>query len=237
MPKTPCARKDVHVLSVIIAQDVHISIQPINSVVRTNTTKLERTASLKKMITLKQIPAHTRFKNLTSSFFRIEQATPVKRETLARMLQNYPNKQYIKNGFHQGFHLGFEGPECSTYGKNKSTVINNYDIALEKITHELNLNRIAGPFEYPPFDNFKISPLALRPKSEPNKYRLLHNLSFPYDHTSVNLNIPESHSKVTYESLSTAIKIIQDIPNAFLAKSDLADAFRMIPLHLSLIHI
>ena len=153
------------------------------------------------------------------------------------MLQNYPNKHYIIDGFSQGFHLGFVGPECPTWGRNKSTVNKNLEITRDKITQEIKINRIAGPFTNPPLDNFKISPLALRPKSNPNKYRLLHNLSFPYDHTSVNLNIPESHSKVTYDSLYSAIKIIQDIPNASLAKSDLADAFRIIPLHPSQFHL
>ena len=153
------------------------------------------------------------------------------------MLKEYPNKEYILEGFSRGFYLGFEGIECSTYGRNKSTVIENLEIANNKITNEMSLHRIAGPFNTPPFDNFKISPLALRPKSEPNKYRLLHNLSFPYDYTSVNLNIPESHSKVTYESLSSAINIIQNMENAYLAKSDLADAFRLIPLHPSQFHL
>ena len=153
------------------------------------------------------------------------------------MLQNYINKDYILDGFRYGFPLGFEGPDCATYGQNRATITDNLDIAHEKISQEIALNRIAGPFDSPPFVNFKISPLALRPKKEPHKYRLLHNLSAPYDITSVNFNIPDSHSTVSYESISSAIKIIQDTPHAFLAKSDIKDAFRLIPLHPSQFHL
>ena len=135
------------------------------------------------------------------------------------------------------FTLGFAGHECSTYGKNKATVINNIENAEDKINNEINLKQIAGPFKTPPFDNLKISPLALRPKRKANKYRLLHNLSFPYDHTSIDLNIPDSYSKGKYDLLQSAIKIIQELPNASLAKSDLKDAFRLIPLHPSQFHL
>ena len=91
------------------------------------------------------------------SFFRINHATPIKLVPLTQMLQNYTNKDYILDGFRYGFPLGFEGPDCDTYGQNRATITDNLDIAHEKISQEIALNRIAGPFVSPPFVNFKIS--------------------------------------------------------------------------------
>ena len=44
---------------------------------------------------------------------------------------------------------------------------------------ELKMNRIAGPFEEPPLDNFRISPLSCVPKKEPNSFRIIYDLSYP----------------------------------------------------------
>ena len=82
------------------------------------------------------------------------------------------------------------------------------------------------------FPTSKFSPLSLIPKRTPGKYRLIHNLSFPYDEHSVNFNIPSELTSVKYQTLNDAIHFIQHhSPNAYLAKTDIADAFRLIPLH------
>ena len=107
-----------------------------------------------------------------------------------------------------------------------------------KLQNELSKGRIAGPFNNPPLPNFKSSPLALREKQEQGKYRLLHNLSYPYDLSPVNSNIPTSASTVKYERLSDAIKDIHECTlDAHMAKRDIADAFRLIPLHPSQYHL
>ena len=222
MPKIAYAGKGGHAPLDIAAHDVADSIQRIWNAGR----KLFFPVILqltKTPVLLEQITINLIFLSKLNIFFRIDQAFPIKVATLTRMLQNYRNKEYILDCFRYGFDLGYVGPACATYGQNRSTILNNLDIASSKMNRDILLNRIAGPFNSPPFDHFKISPLALRPKKEPNKYRLLHNFSAPYDETSVNLNIPESHSSVNYDSLSSALKIIQRIPHAFLAKSDIED--------------
>ena len=115
--------------------------------------------------------------------------------------------------------------------RNSASVSHNVEVALEKIHGELDLDRIAGPFPYPPFVNFKCSPLALREKSTPGKFRLLHNLSYPYDLSSVNLNIPDAAANVSYASVTDALDVINSLGSCFLSKSDIADAFRIVPLH------
>ena len=150
---------------------------------------------------------------------------------LSSLLKGYHDAKYVIDGFTNGFKLCFDGPKTSFMSSNSQTVLCNKIHAYEKISSELKLNRIAGPFRHPPLNPFKVSPLSLREKSEPGKFRLLHNLSHPYNHDSVNSNIPEHCSKVRYESLGDATKILQSIPQAWMAKVDIADAFRLIPLN------
>ena len=76
----------------------------------------------------------------------------------------------------------------------------------------------------------RFPPFSLREKSTPGKYRLLHNLSYPYDDRAVNLNIPKEISKLSYASVSDAIKIINSLPQCYLAKADIAEAYRLVPL-------
>ena len=90
---------------------------------------------------------------------------------------------------------------------------------------------MAGPFQDPPFSIFKVSPISIVPKSQPGKFRLLHNLSSPYDIRAVNFNIPRSFASVVYESLEDAIEIINLYSKPYLSKFDIKDAFRLIPLH------
>ena len=174
---------------------------------------------------------------LIPSFFDINRISPIKVNILKTLLKDYHNRDYIIEGFTNGFSLGYLGDKCPTMGTNKSSVKDNMQIVQSKIEKEIILNRISGPYLSVPYENFKVSPLALRPKKGSNNYRLLHNLSYPYDSTSVNLNIPREHSAVKYESLSSAINLIQKHKTCYLAKSDIADAFRLIPLHYSQNHL
>ena len=134
--------------------------------------------------------------------------------------------------------LNFDGPEYETLSNNSQTALLNHTEVSKKIQQELDSGRIAGPFDKPPLPNFKSSPLSLRAKKDPGKFRLLHNLSFPYDKSAVNYYIPKSAATVKYASLQDAILDIQQCsPGAWMAKADIANAFRLIPLHPSQYHL
>ena len=164
--------------------------------------------------------------------------TPVNPKALSKLLSGYPRRQHIIDGITNGFTLHFEGPEAPLEANNSPSLLANISVAREKIKQELALGRIAGPFTHPPFNNFKTSPLALREKATPGKFRLLHNLSYPYDNNSVNFNIPKHHTTVKYQTINHAISWIQHhSPQAYLAKSDISDAFRIIPVHPSQYHL
>jgi len=160
--------------------------------------------------------------------------TPVKAENLKLYLEGYDPvlSKMLVDGFSKGFHLSFEGPQLPLSSRNSVSALTNKKVVDEKIKAELHAGRISGPYTMPPLKNFKCSPLSLREKSVPNTFRLLHNLSYPYDHRAVNFNIKRENSSVQYETLLAAIDIIQNsTPTPYLSKSDVAEAFRIIPLH------
>ena len=106
------------------------------------------------------------------------------------------------------------------------------------IQKEISLGRVEGPFQKPPFEHLHLSPLTIRPKSVPGEYRLIHNLSAPYNEAAVNGGIPENKKTVKYESLSTIIgKLLELGPNAYMAKSDVKSAFRLVPVHPDCYHL
>nr|XP_045603192.1 uncharacterized protein LOC123761301 [Procambarus clarkii] len=79
---------------------------------------------------------------------------------------------------------------------------------------------------------------SLREKSTPGKYRLLHNLSYPYTSESVNDNIPRETTTVTYQSINDAVAlVVRRSPGAHLAKCDIAEAFRIVPVNPSDYHL
>ena len=101
----------------------------------------------------------------------------------------------------------------------------------KKLAKEISQGRIAGPFHELPFVNMHISPIGVVPKKEVGQYRLIHNLSYPTD-KSINDHIPDEIKTVQYTSIDDAIDIILNVgPNVTMAKTDISNAFRIIPIH------
>ncbi len=117
--------------------------------------------------------------------------TPVKVDRLAKLLVKFPLADYVVDGFTNGFHINFKGDHQPLTLHNAASATLNPEAVAKKIRSELEAGRIAGPFTEVPFKIFKSSALSLREKSTPGQFRLLHNLSYPYDGKSVNFNIPK----------------------------------------------
>ena len=76
-----------------------------------------------------------------------------------------------------------------------------------------------------------MSPLGVVPKSEHGTFRIIHDLSF-LENNSVNSNIPVEYSAVKYDSIDDVISLIQKFgKGALMAKSDIKDAFRIMPVN------
>ncbi len=92
--------------------------------------------------------------------------------------------------------------------------------------------RMIGPFLGTVFPDYVILPLGLRKKKVPGKFRVIHDLSSPFEGVSVNSCIPAKEGTVKYDTVDSAIHLIQQaVPEAFLAKTDIEHAYKLIPIH------
>ncbi len=136
----------------------------------------------------------------------------------------------LYNGFTLGFPLHFSGERISFCSKNLASAYEHPEIVSAKLDKELIANRIAGPFQEPPFPNFRVSPLGVVPKKTPGEFRLIHHLSFPHG-ASINDSISSEHTAVCYSRVDDAISMIKNLgKGCFLAKTDIKNAFRIIPI-------
>ena len=104
------------------------------------------------------------------------------------------------------------------------------DVVFPKIKKETEALRLAGPFESPPFTEFRVSPLGVVPKKVPGEFRMIHHLSVPSG-SSVNDGILSANTSVQYATIADAISLIKQCGKAgFLANTDIKDAFRIIPI-------
>ena len=159
---------------------------------------------------------------------------------MSKGLENYD--QYLKamlvKGFTHGFDTGYRGQAtCSLNVSNLKSTQENPDSVTNAIQKELLNHRMSGPFENPPFDIFQISPIGLVPKKTADSFRMIINLSSPKGQ-SINDNISDIFAAVRYSSLLDAIRLILACgPEAFLAKTDIQSAFRLLALRPDKYHL
>lgn len=159
-------------------------------------------------------------------------STPIKIDKFQFYLEGYParSKQYLLNGFRFGFSIDYVGSRRNFSSKNLLSAITNPKAVDDKLDKEVVLGRIVGPFDARPFSVFHISPLGLIPKKAPGEFRLIHHLSFP-EGQSVNSHIPKIASSVHYANIDDAIRLVRRTGRGCaLAKTDIKNAFRLIPV-------
>ena len=159
--------------------------------------------------------------------------TPVRVERLGFLLDGYTHStvEFLISGFTHGFSIHFQGERKSRTANNLLSALENPSAVDTKLRKELEAHRLAGPFQSPPLSPFWISPLGIVPKKVPGEFRLIHHLSFPKG-SSVNDGIPPEHTSFHYATMDGAIKLIKSAgPGCFLAKTDIKNAFRIIPIH------
>lgn len=93
-------------------------------------------------------------------------STPIRLDNMLFYLSLYANfsSSELIEGFAFGFELQYEGPRFSSDCKN---LVSASELALEvgeKIRKELDLGRIAGPFDSIPLQNLRLSPISIVPK-------------------------------------------------------------------------
>ena len=122
----------------------------------------------------------------------------VKTQHLVTVLDGYNpyTMKYLINRFTFGFQIGYVClPDCREPPKNHPPVTQHLDTARELVQKEVQLGQVLGPFKTELMKELHCSPLNLVPKAgNPGEFRFIHNLAYPYDHNSVNANIPDCSS-------------------------------------------
>ena len=92
------------------------------------------------------------------------------------------------------------------------------------------MGRLYGPFAKPPYAHFIVSPLGAFLKRDKFKVRVIHDLSFP-SMGSVNGDIDPADYSLHYSSVDDAARFCNEFEGAFMAKIDLKDAYKHVPVH------
>ena len=118
--------------------------------------------------------------------------------------------KYLKEGFTNGFDIGYQGPKERKSCSNKLPLhVGSKTELWNKLMKEVKLGRVAGPFEEIPFDNFIQSPIGLVPKAGSNsgKTRLIFHLSYDFNpgEESLNFHTPRDICTMKYKDLDLAM--------------------------------
>ena len=146
---------------------------------------------------------------------------------------NHPDRSFVQDLLHDiihGVELGYCGRPTPQSYPNHTSALEASDHIIKELTRELNLTRMGGPYLTPPTPHFVGSSMGAVPKkrSNPLKYRVIHDLSLPRD-KSVNDFIPAERFQCYYDTLDRAISLVKQAgTGAYMAKLDFSDAYRHI---------
>ena len=144
----------------------------------------------------------------------------------------------MKDGFENGFDLGCNGyPTYSRVSANFPSCIEHHEVVDQYLHNEVTNGRMWGPHDNIPLPNLQCAPMGVVPKQEVGKYRIIHHLSHP-EGDSVNDFIDKEQFSLSYITIDDAIKIVQKLgPGTKMAKFDLLNAFRLVPVKKSSLHL
>ena len=163
--------------------------------------------------------------------------SPLKLTAWMQYLQSYPDphlKSFILRGLEHGFRIGVkEGFRLHRAPRNLASAFEQPQVVQTYLDRELSLRRVLFvPPQSSSSPLIQISPFGVIPKKQkPNKWRLIVDLSSPRGR-SVNDAIPKELCSIAYTSLDDAVALIQAAGSGcLLAKADLQEAYRAVPVH------
>ncbi|CAG2224001.1 unnamed protein product [Mytilus edulis] len=164
--------------------------------------------------------------------------TPIVISNLVHELENHPNKEfknYLVSGLSQGFSTGITTlPSKSIECKNLRSALSQPAHVLKLIEMEVEKGFLEGPFDFIPFKHYRINPIGVAEGKYNKKKRLIVDLSAPHEdpkNPSLNELIDKDEFSLQYVSIDDAIRTIKSLGfKSWLLKTDIADAFKVMPL-------
>ena len=171
-----------------------------------------------------------------------EVSTPINISKLQNFLAEHPDKNFVSyliDGLKHGFHTGFKVlPTKPLECKNLLSARSQPQVTSKLIQDEVNKGFLAGPYAIMPFEIFRVNPIGVAEGKYSKKKRLIVDLSAPHnDPKNVSLNdlIDKSEFSLQYVTIDQAIKLVKrNGKGSWLCKTDISDAFKLLPIHPSL---
>ena len=141
--------------------------------------------------------------------------------------------QYILQGLQCGFHIGFKrGSNLRAAKKNMFSAEEHPEVIQKYLQEECELGRVLGPFDLEELPGVHISKFGVIPKSnQVGKWRLILDLSSP-EGASVNDGIQKELCSLQYVKVDEVVDTILKLgPGTELAKIDIQNAYRIVPVH------
>ncbi len=164
---------------------------------------------------------------------------------LQELLCSHPDTAFVDNlvdGLTHGFHTGFaELPQSSKECKNLLSAMKDPETTAALISSELSKGFLIGPYSQSPFHLHRINPIGVVQGKYSLKHRLIVDLSAPHndpEHPSLNSLINKEDFSLSYVRVDDAVSVIKKLgPGTYMCKTDIADAFKQIPIHPTLWHL
>lgn len=173
---------------------------------------------------------------------QVSVSTPININALQDELKLHPDKNFVKHLIHgltHGFDTGLQFlPKFSIICKNLKSALNDPCSVSALVEKEVEKGYLIGPFDKIPFRDYRINPIGLAEHKYSKKKRLIVDLSAPHqdvDNPSLNSLIDKITCSLKYVTIDDAIHIIKRCGvGAWLMKTDITDAFKLLPIHPSL---
>jgi hypothetical protein len=172
-------------------------------------------------------------------------STPIDIDRLELELQSHPDRDFVQElitGLRDGFDTGIDPlPTISFECKNLLSARKQPEFVSSALQSELDKGYMIGPFDQPPFPVYRTNPVGVVEGKYSGKKRLILDMSSPHDndiHCSLNSLIDKEHYSLSYVTIDDAIREIRKAGvSSLLCRADIADAFKIIPIHSSLVHL
>ena len=141
---------------------------------------------------------------------------------------------FFLTGLANGFRIGFnyDTGTVQPVSRNLQCAYDHPQVVEDYLHAEVRSSRVAGPFCQAAVSGVHISRFGVIPKNhQQDKWRLIVDLSHP-KLQSVNDGVPSPLCSIRYITIEDAVqKIIELGPGTLMAKIDIKNAFRLIPVH------
>ena len=162
--------------------------------------------------------------------------SPLNLDLLRTYLHRHPDTQYaayLAHGLQRRFHIGFSRTSVNLRSAphNHPSSLERPEVVTNHIQEEWCTGQLAGPISQVLTTQIHISPIGLVPKPHSDKWRLIMDLSSTWYH-SINDGISSSSCSLQYASIDNVVDIITHLGcGTLLVKLDLANAYRIVPVH------